>query len=84
MSACRHSPLSLPRRAVVPDYGAGGLFGLVGAIGHFLDGKPWRMPGEDRRSDEDRCGDGRGGDSASPLLVFLLAMLTGLAPVEHG
>ncbi len=36
----------LPGRAVVPDYGAGGLFGLVADIGRFLDGSSWRGTGQ--------------------------------------
>ncbi|THF67426.1 alkaline phosphatase family protein [Pseudothauera nasutitermitis] len=51
--------LKLPSGAVLPDYGAGGLYGLIGGVRRWLGGErddlPWRP-------------DGR----AAPVLVFLL------------
>lgn len=37
-------PLTLPRDSVLPDYGAGGLHGLVGAFGAYLDRAPGVPP----------------------------------------
>lgn len=34
----------LPRDTVMPDFGAGGLYGLIRAIAAFLDGAPWVAP----------------------------------------
>lgn len=64
MSACRNIPFSLPRAAVVPDYGANGLYGLAAAIRDYLDGQPWAVPGEDRADPAQ--------DETVPVLVFLL------------
>lgn len=63
MSALHRLTATLPRESVVPDYGAGGLFGLIRAIGEFLDGDAWRVPG----------GEGDSGDQGrAPVLVFIL------------
>ena len=35
-----------PAGSVLPDYGEGGLLGLMRNIGHYLDGHPWRLPGQ--------------------------------------
>lgn len=47
----------------MPDYGTGGLYGLVHSIRRFLDGEAWNLPGE--QSSGQRDGD-------KPVLVFLL------------
>lgn len=44
MQTDRELPFRLPDDAVVADYGDGGLYGLVGAIGAFLDGEMWTFP----------------------------------------
>ncbi|MCK0511515.1 alkaline phosphatase family protein [Aromatoleum buckelii] len=64
MPTCRNIPFSLPRAAVVPDYGANGLYGLVGAIRAYLDGQRWTVPGEERADSAQ--------DEPAPVLVFLL------------
>ncbi len=64
MSPPRHPVFRLPRDAVLPDYGDGGLLGLVGAIRRFLDGAPWSLPGE--------IAPAAGAGSAAPVVVFLL------------
>ena len=44
-----HTPsLTLPRDAVIPDYGAGGLYGLVTNIRAYLNGAPWSPPLSER------------------------------------
>ena len=53
-------PLTLPRDSVLPDYGAGGLHGLVGAFGAYLDRAPGVPPLADLPS------------SSGRTLVFLL------------
>lgn len=40
-----HPPL--PRDAVLPCYGEGGLPGLIGRFAAFLDGEPWVAPGSE-------------------------------------
>lgn len=37
--------LALPSGAVMPDYGSGGLYGLVRSIANYLDGSPWSPAG---------------------------------------
>jgi hypothetical protein len=64
MPAQRHPAFRLPRDAVTPDYGVGGLFGLVGAVRRFLDGEPWRLPGEGPVA--------AAADAAAPVVVFIL------------
>lgn len=52
----------LPQDSVLPDYGDGGIFGLVSSFARFLDGEPWQFGGQ-------------GGSLAtdeSPALVYLL------------
>lgn len=44
MTAADTLPLELPRDAVLPDYGPGGLFALVGKIRAFLAGTGWPPP----------------------------------------
>lgn len=63
MTFVRPVPFRLPRHAVVPDYGSGGLFGLVRSIGAFLDGGPWRLPQVEGAYD---------GNDQAPVVVFLL------------
>lgn len=63
MPVSRRPNCRLPRGAVLPDYGPDGLFGLVGAIGRFLDGRAWHLPGEGGAPEA-------GGNA--PVLVFLL------------
>lgn len=45
MECKAHRELELPQAAVWPDYGDGGLFGLVRSFSAFLDGARWRAPG---------------------------------------
>jgi len=40
----RALPLDLPRDTVLPDYGQGGLYGLVRAFAAYLDGQPGAQP----------------------------------------
>jgi hypothetical protein len=63
ISSARPGALRLPRDAVFPDYGTGGLFGLVHAIRGFLDGDPWALPGDEPSTSR---------ENSSPVLVFLL------------
>lgn len=58
-------PFRLPRDAVVPDYGEGGLFGLVSAIRGFLDGECWSGAGASVHHRE-------GGTPGPGVLVFIL------------
>lgn len=58
-------PFRLPRDAVVPDYGEGGLFGLVSAIRAFLDGENWTGAGA-----QTQCGEG--GTRSPGVLIFIL------------
>lgn len=57
-------PFRLPHDAVVPDYGVGGLYGLIGAIAAVLDGGPWNAPASAATVGAPR--------SAAPVLVFVL------------
>lgn len=63
MPVHRRLSCRLPRDSIVPDYGAGGLFGLVAAIGDFLDGQAWRVPGEAHEP---------GARGEAEVLVFIL------------
>ena len=56
------APLRLPQHSVLPDYGHGGLFGLVSSFGRFLDGQAWQFAGL-------RTG---ASAQAAPVLVFWL------------
>lgn len=42
--ALERTPLALPRDAVIPDYGDGGLYGLVASFRTYLQGLAWTPP----------------------------------------
>ena len=52
----------LPRDSVLPDYGDGGIFGLVSSFAGFLDGEDWSFAGQHGASEA----------SDAPVVVFLL------------
>ena len=54
--------LRLPQHSVLPDYGDGGIFGLVSSFARFLDGETWRFAGQEA----DKANDD------SPVVVYLL------------
>ncbi|HJV26403.1 MAG TPA: alkaline phosphatase family protein [Aromatoleum sp.] len=54
--------MALPRDAVVPDYGDGGLYGLVASFRAYLQGRAWTPPSNGAARNED----------ANRSLVFLL------------
>ena len=45
--------IELPQDAVLPDYGDGGLFGLIRNVRAYLDGSPWHAPGPSIPPDPD-------------------------------
>lgn len=53
-----------PSASVMPDYGTGGLFGIVRGLAGFLDGAPWALPGA--------APGGAAEPAGSRILVFLL------------
>lgn len=64
MDILEASALSLPQAAVLPDYGACGLFALAASIRAFLDGDSWRAPGERVCAHDEVAG--------ATVLVFIL------------
>ena len=61
-TACGTASGRWPRDSVLPDYGDGGVFGLVKSFARFLDGAPWSFA---PLTANDRV-------EVSPVVVFLL------------